>query len=336
MKIRYRWILGILLLLGVTVTGFVFLRSEEVVPEYVFSYAENQDAEYPTTLGGQYFAKLVEERTGGRIKILVQHSGERGSESEVIQQLQYGGIDFARLSLTEFTDELRELKILQMPYLYEDSEHMWRVLDGEIGDYFLEILGQSEVVGLSWYDAGARNFYTINQPIRKMKDIQGMKIRVQDSYLMADMVKCLGGEPVKQAYSEVYALLERKEVQGAENNWPSYETMQHYEVAEYYTVDEHTRIPEIQVCAKHTWEKLSEEDQKIILECAKESSLYQREVWEQREETSKKLVLEKGTEVITLSEAEKEKFRQAVEPLYEKYCKDFMDVIERIRSLKNN
>lgn len=336
MKAKSRRFLIIFLVPLIAVIATLMLRPQEVVPEYVLSYAENQEADYPTTLGGQYFADLVEERTKGRIKILVQHSGERGAESEVIEQLKYGGIDFARLSISELTDTIRELNVLQMPYLYRDSEHMWRVLDGEIGDYFLEVISETELIGLSWYDAGARNFYTTNYPIRKLEDIAGMKIRVQESNLMADIVKYLGGEPVKQAYSEVYSLLQRSEVQGAENNWPSYETMQHYEVAKYYTVDEHIRIPEIQVCSKHTWEKLSEEDQSIILECAKESAIYQRELWIAQEEESRELAIAGGAEVIKLSSVEKLKFQKAVEPLYERYCGDYMDMVNRIIRTRND
>lgn len=320
----------LILLLLVLAAAFVLLKPEEVVPDYVFSYAENQEEDYPTTRGGQYFAQLVEERTEGRIKILVQHGGERGNESEVIEQLKYGGVDFARVSLSELTNELEELNVLQMPYLYKDSAHMWNVLDGEIGDHFLDVINETQLVGLSWYDGGARNFYTVNQPIHTLEDLSGMKIRVQDSNLMADMIKALGGEPVRQAYSEVYSLLERHEVDGAENNWPSYETTQHYEVARYITLNEHTRIPEIQLCSKHTWEKLCEEDQQIILECARESAVYQRELWSAQEEESKDLAIAGGAKVITLSVEEKQKFRQAVQPLYTKYCKGYTDIAEQI------
>lgn len=336
MKIKSRRLLLILLLLLAGAAAFWILRPKEIVPEYVFSYAENQEADYPTTLGGQYFAELVEERTEGRIRILVQHSAERGAESEVIEQLKYGGVDFARLSLSELTNEIRELNVLQMPYLYQDSDHMWRVLDGEIGDYFLEVISETELVGLSWYDAGARNFYTSNHPIRTLEDIAGLKIRVQESDLMADVVECLGGEPVRQAYSEVYSLLERSEVDGAENNWPSYETMQHYEVAGYYTVDEHTRVPEIQVCSRHTWEKLSAEDQQVILECAKESALYQRELWTAREKESEERAVAEGVEIIRLSAEEKLKFKQAVEPLYERYCRNYMELLNKVMSFGND
>lgn len=222
-----------------------------------------------------------------------------------------------------------------MPYLYRDSTHMWRVLDGEIGEYFLDVVSESELVGLSWYDAGARNFYTKDRPIRKLEDISGVKIRVQESNLMADMVKCLGGEPVKEAYSEVYSMLERSEVQGAENNWPSYEAMQHFEVAQYYTIDEHTRVPEIQVCSKHTWDKLSAEDQQIIMECAKESAIYQRELWTAQEEEAEQLAISGGAQIIRLPATEKLKFQQAVEPLYEKYCGSHMELLNEIIQSRN-
>ena len=334
MKIKTKRFLFVLFLLLIALVVFFLTKPAEKVPEYVFSYAENQDEDYPTTLGGQYFANLVEEKTNGRIRILIQHSGERGNESQVISQLKYGGVDFARISISELTNEIKALNVLQLPYLYENSEHMWKVLDGKIGDYFLDVVSGYEMVGLSWYDAGARNFYTKDRPIQKLEDFEGLKIRVQESDMMASMVEYLGGEPVKKPYSEVYSLLEKSEADGAENNWPSYESMQHYEVAGYYTLDEHIRIPELQICSKHTWEKLSEEDQQIILECAKESSIYQRKLWKEQETKSRELAVSAGAEVVHLSTVEKKKFRKAVEPLFEKYCGEHMDLIQEILSVK--
>lgn len=334
MKIKTKRFLFVLFLLLIALVVFCLTKPAEKVPEYVFSYAENQDEDYPTTLGGQYFANLVEEKTNGRIRILIQHSGERGNESQVISQLKYGGVDFARISISELTNEIKALNVLQLPYLYENSEHMWKVLDGKIGDYFLDVVSGYEMIGLSWYDAGARNFYTKDRPIQKLEDFEGLKIRVQESDMMASMVEYLGGEPVKKPYSEVYSLLEKSEADGAENNWPSYESMQHYEVAGYYTLDEHIRIPELQICSKHTWEKLSEEDQQIILECAKESSIYQRKLWKEQETKSRELAVSAGAEVVHLSTVEKKKFRKAVEPLFERYCGEHMDLIQEILSVK--
>ncbi len=306
-------------------------NGKETDPEFVFTYAENQPEGYPTTLGGQKFAELVEERTDGRIKILVFANGKLGTEGDVIRQLQYGAVDFARVSLSELSGVVPKMNVLQMPYLYTDSAHMWRILDGGIGDSFLEEPKNQEMIGLSWYDAGARNFYNMLRPVRSPEDMKGMRIRVQDSALMTDVVEALGATAVPIDYSEVYSALEQGKVDGAENNWPSYEATQHYETAPYYTLDEHTRIPEIQLSSKHTWEKISERDQQVILECAKESAVYERELWREREGESRSRAEQKGAITVELSAQEKELFYEAVQGVYEKYCCDYRDIIEAIR-----
>lgn len=320
--------------MAVVIAGSILLwqnmKQKEAVPEFVLSYAENQAEDYPTTLGAKKFAELVEMRTDGRIRILVKAEGELGAEKEVIQQTQYGGIDFARVSLSQLAEYVPELNVLQMPYLYTDSEHMWRVLDGELGNDFLDEVNDDDLVGLAWYDAGARSFYTTGKPITCLEDIKGMHIRVQESELMADMVESLGAVAVPVDYEKVYSYLERGRVDGAENNWPSYESMKHYEVAEYFTVDEHTRVPEMQICSAYTWEKLSEEDRQIILMCARESALYERELWTEREKESRQIAQACGTKVVELSEEEKKRFQNAVMRVYEKYCGEYMDVIDAI------
>ena len=222
------------------------------------------------------------------------------------------------------------MNVLLLPYLYDDSEHMWRVLEGEIGDEFLSKTEQYDLVGLSWYDAGARNFYSSDEPIRCLEDLQGKNIRAQESAIMSDMVSALGANPVEVVYSEVFSALEQGIVDGAENNWPSYEAMKHYKVAKYYTIDEHVRVPEMQICSRAVWDSLSVEYREIILECARESALYERKLWKEREESSKKTALENGTEIIELTTHEKRRFRDAMKDLYEKYCGDKMDLVEKI------
>lgn len=307
-----------------------YVRNEEVVPEYVFYYADNQPEDYPTTLGGKYFAELVEEKTDGRIRILVRPGGELGTETEVLKQLKYGGIDFTRVSSLTAAEHLPELNVLSAPYLYTDSEHMWSILDGELGDRFLKMTEDEELIGLSWYDAGVRNFYSTGKPITCLEDMEGMRIRVQESEMMADTIEALGAEAVQLDYEKIYSAFERGHIDAAENNWPSYNSMQHYEVAKYYSIDEHTRVPELQLCSAHTWKVLSEEDRQIILECAKESALYERQLWVEYEETARTNALAHGTEVTLLSAEEKRKFREAVQPIYEKYCGEYMDIIEQI------
>ena len=321
------------LLVLLMVVGGIYVikgkRAAENAPEYVFLYAENQIEDYPTTQGAKKFADLVYERTDGRIKILVKHDAELGSESEVIEQMRYGGIAFARVSLSQLAEVIPEMNVLQMPYLYSDSEHMWRVLEGEIGDEFLLKTQEHDLVGLSWYDAGARNFYSTT-PIKRLEDLRGMNIRVQESDMMADMVSALGAKPSKIVYSEVYSAIEQGLVDGAENNWPSYEAMRHYIVARYYTIDEHTRVPELQLCSKAVWDKLDENDRQIIQECARESALYERTLWEEREKSSREVAEKSGITVIELSPAEKLRFRNAMSSVYTKYCGDQMDILQAI------
>lgn len=309
-----------------------YFRQIENEPEYVFLYADNQTKDYPTTLGDERFADLVYERTDGRIKIQVKCEAQLGSESEVINQMKYGGIAFARVSASQIAEKVPDMNVLLLPYLYDDSQHMWRVLDGEIGDEFLEKVEYYNLVGLSWYDAGARNFYSVEKPITCLEDCAGMNIRVQESAIMADMISALGAKPVEVVYSDVYHALEKGTVDGAENNWPSYEAMNHYKLAKYYTLDEHIRVPELQICSKVVWNMLDEKDREIIKECAKESAVYERELWTRREEESKEKAVKNGTEIITLPAEEKKRFRDAMSEVYEKYCGSQMNTVWKIIS----
>lgn len=321
----------ILLLLLVALCGCAAGEAEPV-PEFVLTYAENQPAGYPTVLGAQYFADLVRERTGGKVVIQIKHSGEFGSEAEVLAQMAFGGIDFARVSLAELSDEIPKLNVLQLPFLYEDANHMWRILDGQIGQEFLEVFSEAGLVGLSWYDAGARCFYTDELPIRSAADLAGLRVRVQGSQMVADMVTLLGAEPMPLDYDDVYYAFELGKIDAAENNWPAYEALSHWQVARYFTADEHSRVPEIQLASERLWQELPEEYRQIILECARESALYQRELWRLQVEKSRMKVLDSGCQEIQLTYAAKEEFRRLLQPLYEQYCADYMDLVEQIRN----
>lgn len=306
-------------------------RQQHPVPELVLTYAENQTEDYPTTLGAKYFAELVEARTEGRILIQVKANAELGDERSAMEQLQLGGLDMMRISLMTLSDLSPKLAVLLMPYLYEDEAHMWRVLDGETGDEMMAELGQFGLQGLSWYDAGARSFYSAKEPIRGLEDLAGKRIRVQQSRLMEAIVRALGAEPVPTVYEAVYSGLQTGNMDAAENNWPSYEAMHHNEVARYFYEDEHVRAPELQLISAYIWEKLDEADRQILLECAHESSLYQRRLWEERSDEAKKRCLEAGTVLTTPDEGELGRLRQAVQPIYAQYGRGYEALIERIR-----
>lgn len=194
-------------------------EAETTEPEFVLTYAENQAQNYPTSLGGERFAELVKERTEGKVIIQVKYAGEYGTDEEVVSQMQFGGIDFARISLAVIADEVPVLNVLQMPFLYQDPAHMWRILDGEIGANLLESFQENELVGLSWYDSGARSFYS-TKPIHSIEDLKGMSVRVQNSQLAMDMVSLLGAKPVYVDHNDVLYAFETRKIDAAENNWP--------------------------------------------------------------------------------------------------------------------
>ena len=310
-------------------------RSATSVPDYVFTYADNQTGDYPTVQAARRFASMVNEATDGRIEIRVYANAELGDEISAVQQLSFGGIDFCRASLSTLTNYSGETLALQMPYLYKNSEHMWRVLDGDIGDEVKQSFQGSGLVALSWFDAGVRNFYTVDRPITCLEDMQDRKIRVQQADFMEDMVQELGALPVPIVYEAVKDAMQTGEIDGAENNWASYEAMGHDEIAPYYTVDEHMRVPELLLASSVTWEQLSAEDQTTIQRCADEAGQYERSLWKARETSAREKCLRNGVTEIVLSEDEQERFREAASPLYKKYCGDYAELIEKINEIRD-
>ena len=299
----------------------------------VLRYAENQPKDYPTTKAARSMADDVKKKTNGRITIEVYDSAQLGDEKSVIEQIQFGGIDMSRVSLSPLSEFAKQLNVLQLPYLYRDGAHMWKVLDGKIGQELLATLDKSGIVGLTWFDAGARNFYTKN-PVKTMADLKGLKIRVQESSMMMDMVKAVGANPTPMAYGEVYSALQTGVIDGAENNWPSYESTRHFEVAKTYMLDEHNRVPEPMIISKKSMDKLSADDQKVIREAAIAAGKVERQLWAEREKTSEKKVRDGGSTIVALSPAEHDKFVKAVQPLYEKYGASVKDIIKQIQDVK--
>ena len=295
----------------------------------VLRLAETQTETYPATMGAIEFARLVEERTDGRIKIEVFTGGQLGGDEQaILEQVQFGAIDFTRANFAPMTEFAPILNLLQMPYLFTDADHMHKVIDSEIGTELLSSVEAGNFVGLALYDAGTRNFYNSVRPIKTVEDMKGLKIRTTQSQLIVDMVEALGASATPMAFGEVYSSLQTGVIDGAENNWVSYDQNSHYEVAKYIPLDGHTAPPEILVCSKMVFDKLSPEDQQILRECAKESELWEREKYDEIENKSMEHVIAEGSEVTELED--REGFVKAVEPLYEKYAGDYMDTLQAI------
>jgi tripartite ATP-independent transporter DctP family solute receptor len=299
----------------------------------VMRLAETHPQDYPTTKGDYEFARLVKERTNGRIVVEVFHSKQLGEEAAVIEQVQLGAIDMTRVSISAVSSFVRDLDAFQLPYLYRDAAHMWKVLDGPIGQEILKKHEAFNFVGVGWFESGSRNFYTKKQ-VKNVGDLKGMKIRVQQAPLMVGMVQALGAVATPLPYGEVYSALQTGVVDGAENNWPSYLTTSHFEVAKYWISDEHTRVPEITVGSKKIFDKLSKEDYALILKAMKDTQPYQFKLWVDFEKVAEKAVRDRGSIITEVSPQEKQKFMDAMKPVYDQQPPEIMAVANKIRAVK--
>ena len=291
---------------------------------------------YPTSLADHEFARLVGERTNGRIKIEVYTGGTLyGEETGSIEALQVGDLAFTRVSASPVASYVPAINAIQMPYLYKSGTHMWDVLNGEIGQ---KLLGDIEtsgsgLVGLCYYDAGSRCFY-LTKSVSSVNDMKGLKIRMQNNAMMVRMVELLGGTGVTGiGPNEVYSAIQTGTVDGAENNWPTYQNMGDYEVAKYYILDQHTRVPEILLMSKAVKDELSAADFAIIQQCAKDTQAFEIQKWREKEESSEKIVREAGTTVVELSPEAFAGFQKAMAPLYDEYGKDYQSIISAIQKV---
>ncbi|MBB2971613.1 TRAP transporter substrate-binding protein [Mesorhizobium sp. RMAD-H1] len=298
--------------------------------ELVLKSADTHPDGYPTVEAVKYMGELLKQKTNGRIGIEVFHSRQLGEEKETIEQTQFGVIDLNRVNMAPFNGIVPETIAPSLPYIFRSKEHMRKVMDGPIGEDILKAFEAQELIGLAFYDSGARSFYNSKKPIKTIDDLKGMKFRVIQSDLFVDMVNALGANATPMAYGEVYSGIQTGLLDGAENNWPSYESSKHYEVAKYYSLDEHSMSPEVLVMSKKSWEKLSPEDQQAVREAAKESVAKMRELWDAKEKESQKIVEAAGVEV---TQPDKQPFIDAMKPVYDKFASTdvLKDLVKRIQ-----
>jgi tripartite ATP-independent transporter DctP family solute receptor len=296
-----------------------------------FRVADTQVGDYPTVQAVVFMGRLIEERTNGRHRLRVFHSRQLGEEKETIEQTKVGAIDLNRINIAPLGSFVPLANVLALPFLFRSVDHLHRVLDGPIGEEILASFAVHGFVGLTFYDSGARSIYTRNRPVRTLEDLNGLRIRVQQSDLMIDMVKALGAVPIALPYGQVETGLATGLIDGAENNWPSYVTTMHYKSAPYYTLTEHTMSPEVLVMAKPAWESLSDGDKAIFREAARESNRFMRKQWNALEEQSRRAAREAGN--IVIADFPRQRFEQAMAPVYAKMMDNptIGRLIDRIR-----
>lgn len=288
--------------------------------------------DYPVSAGMDEFTKLVEASTG--IKGKTFHNGVLGSQPDAIKQVQLGGLDFAVFSLGPMGPIVPATNVVSLPFIFKDMDHMHRVMDGPFGDKLSAAMEESGLVGLAWYDAGARSFYNSVKPITEVADMTGLKFRVMGNPIFVEMVEALGGNATPMAFSEVFQSLKTGVIDGAENNWPSYESTSHYEVAGFYSLSQHLIIPECLCMSKISWDELSDGDKIAVKAAARKSADLQREEWSKRALKSREIAVAGGVKFNDI--ADKGAFQDAMSVVYEKavakspFLQEYIDAIKAI------
>ncbi|MEO1096713.1 MAG: TRAP transporter substrate-binding protein [Bacteroidota bacterium] len=297
----------------------------------VLRLAHGLDVTHPVHQGMVFMAEELEKESGGKIKMKIYPSGQLGAERECLELLQIGSLDITKVSAAVMENFAPNYQVLSLPYIFRDREHGYTVLDGEVGQQLLEEGEKYRLKGLCFYDAGSRSFYTKEKPINSPVDLRGLKIRVQKSKTAVNMVEQLGGSPTPISWGELYTALQQGVVDGAENNPPSFYFSRHYEVCKYYTINEHTAVPDVLLIGTATWNRLSNQEQKWLKKAAMSSAKYQRQLWQESEKESLAEVQKAGVEIIY---PPKEPFAEKVKEMYEGYRqkKELAKLIERIQS----
>ena len=298
----------------------VTLRSADIHPDG-----------YPTIEGVKHMGRLLQERTGGRIRIQVFHSRQLGDEKDSLEQTRLGVIDMTRVNTAPLNNLVPATLVAGLPFLFRDTGHMQAVMDGPIGDEIGAGTAAHGLVTLCYYDSGARCFYTRARPVRAPEDLKGMKVRVQQSDMWGAVMRAFGANATPLPFGEVYSAMQTGVVDGAENNVPTYFTSRHFEVAKHYAMTEHSLSPEILAMSKRSFDRLPRADQEIVRQAARESVPHMREAWTKLEVDARRQVEAGGAQVVP---ADKEAFARLVQPVYDQFVRDdrLRKLVERIRA----
>ncbi|MGA8936357.1 MAG: TRAP transporter substrate-binding protein [Pseudolabrys sp.] len=302
----------------------------------VFKASDVHPAGYPTVVAVENLGKKLDAATNGRYSVQMYPSMQLGGEKEAIEQAQIGAIAFARVSVGALGPVIDDLNVFNLPYVFRNTTHMQHVIDGPIGQELLDKVTNSGkgLVGLCWMDAGARNFYNTKKPIKTMADLKGMKVRVMGNPMFVEMANSMGGNGIAMGYDQVFSALQTGVVDGAENNPPSFVFDNHYQVAKYYTVDEHLIVPEMVVFSKKAWDAMSKEDQALLVKFSKEAQQEERKLWEIYEQQAMDKAKAAGIQIIQVSDADKKVFQDAVKPVWDKYGPKYEATVKRIQEVK--
>jgi tripartite ATP-independent transporter DctP family solute receptor len=288
---------------------------------------------YPTVVAVENLGKKLDQATNGRLSVQMFAAMQLGGEKEAIEQAQIGALAMARVSVGALGPVVDALNVINLPFLFRNTAHMQKVIDGAIGQELLDTVTndpKAGLVGLCWMDAGARSVYDTKRPIHSLADLKGLKIRVIGNPMFVDMMNALGGNGVAMGYDQVFSALQTGVIDGAENNPPSFVFDNHFQVAKYYTLTEHLIVPEMLVFSRRTWNTMSKDDQALVRKLAREAQLEERTLWAAYEKQAMDKAKAAGIQIIEI--ADKKPFQDAVKPVWDKYGPRFAEIIKRVQA----
>jgi len=287
---------------------------------------------HPVHKGILKFQEALNQKSGGALKAKIFPDGQLGSEREVLELLQIGSVAITKVSAATLSNFVPEYHVFLIPYLFKDKQHQFDVLEGEVGKSILQKGQKFWLRGLCYYDAGSRSFYTSNKAIRTPDDLKGLKIRVMNNQMAINMVNALGGSATPMAYGELYTAIQQGVVDGAENNPPSFVSSNHYEISKYYTLDQHSSVPDVLLIGTKYWDKLSEKEREWVQEAANESAQAQKQFWNESVEESMAIAKKAGVEVII---PEKSLFQKQSKSVLESFIEEYPEMNMLINQIKN-
>ena len=291
------------------------------------------DVQHPVHRAMEFMAEKVNEYSNGTLEVKIYPGNQLGNERESLELLQIGSLAMTKVSANTLEGFVPEFRLFNLPYIFNDEAHRFRVLESKLGKELLMKGKNSRFMGLCYYDAGSRSFYTKEVPVSSPEDLKGLKIRVMGSPTAIEMVNTMGGSATPISWGELYTALQQGIVDGAENNPPSFYLSHHYEVCKHYTLDEHTSVPDVLVMSTTVWNGLSEQEQTWVMKAVKESAEHQKLLWKESTNEALKALEENGVKIY---KADKSLFKNEVEILYEKYLADPIlgDMIIKIRGME--
>ncbi|MBI9071327.1 MAG: TRAP transporter substrate-binding protein [Melioribacteraceae bacterium] len=301
----------------------------------VLKLAHGLDPSHPVHKSMEFMAQRLKEKSNGTLEIQIYPSQQLGNERQLVELLQIGSLAMTKVAASVMENFSPLYTVFGLPYIFNDDKHKFAVWDSEIGERILTSSEKYLLRGLCYYDAGNRSFYTIKSQVNSPADLTGLKIRVMESQTAMKLVRSLTGSPTPISWGELYTALQQGVVDGAENNPPSFYLSRHYEVCKYYSLDEHTAVPDVLLIGTKIWKTLNKDQQKWLQEAVKESTVYQRKIWQEASDHAIEEVKKAGVQVIR---PDKTPFINMVQPVYEEYKDkpEIYNLLKEIKEFKND